>query len=57
MHAKTSIDALISYTEHMSQLLDNMSLCSDTLVATSDEYVAQHAAKEWGLPVQNLQYV
>ena len=56
VHAKSSIDALMAYAHHMSQLMENMNLCSDTLVATNDEYVALHAAKEWGLPVSNLQY-
>ena len=56
-HAKANIDALIGYAQHVGQLLENMDLCADTLLKSNDEYVAMHAAREWGLPVSNMQYV
>ena len=56
-HAKDHIDALIGHVHYLGQLLDNVSLCSDALAKSSDEFVAQRAAKEWGLPVNNLEYM
>ena len=56
-HAKAHIDALIGYTQHMGQLLENVDLCTETLLKSSDEYVALCAAREWGLPVDNFRYV
>ena len=47
----------MAYAKHMSQLMDNVNLCSETLVQASDEFVAQRAAMEWGLPVRDMSYV
>ena len=55
-HAKKNIDAVIEYVTSISQLFENLSLCSDTLVKSADEFVAQEAANVWGLPVTNMAY-
>ena len=55
-HAKKSIDAVIEYVSNISQLLENLNLCGDTLVRSSDEFVAHEAAAVWGLPVNNMCY-
>ena len=56
-HAKDHIDALIGHVQYLGQLLENVNLCSDALTKSSDEFVAQRAAAEWGLPVANFEYV
>ena len=55
-HAKTAIDSLICYIQDMTLLMENINLASETLTRTSDEYVAQRASQEWGLPVAQLCY-
>ena len=55
-HFKEGAAKMETYVTSVTEAMQNIELCSSTLLQHTDEFVVRKATSEWGLPCSSFQY-